>query len=156
MPLTLPTVMLSPPLIRTILFIALLIAASVIDIRKRVIPDSICAMIALTGLICFSPVKLFGLPAALPLLIPALCREGSIGGGDIKLTAAVGMVLGFEGGIAGLVIGLAAMLLFFAGSKVVGRLWGSKNRKRNEAALPMAPFLSTGFIAVYVFMISGA
>ena len=108
-------------------------------------------MIVLTGLMNFSPVKLFGIMAALPLLIPALCKQDSIGGGDIKLVAASGLVLGFSGGIAGLTISLTAMLLYFAGSKTVIRLRKDKNSNgimKESIALPMAPFLSIGFIIV--------
>ena len=136
----------NPPLLQAAFFIALLGIAAVTDIRARIIPDSVCALVALTGLIDFSPVRLFGILAALPLLIAALCKQDSIGGGDIKLTAAAGLVLGFWGGIAGLSIGLAAMLLFFA---------AGKGRRRIEAALPMAPFLSLGFIAVHIANFTG-
>lgn len=48
--------------LQTVLFSFLLIAASVWDIRKRIIPDSTCILIALTGLIDFSPVNFFGNP----------------------------------------------------------------------------------------------
>ena len=142
-------------MIQAVLFMALLVIASVIDIRKRIIPNSICVLIALTGLIYFSPVSLFGILTALPLLIPALCKQNSIGGGDIKLTAAAGLVLGFEGGIVGLIIGLAAMLLFFFGKRAVDRLCNNYRKKNNPAALPMAPFLSIGFSAVYLLNITG-
>ena len=64
------------------IFIALLLAVSVIDIKKRIIPDTICLAIALTGFICFTPVKLLGVLAALPLLLAALVW-GGLGGGDI-------------------------------------------------------------------------
>ncbi len=59
----------APLVIQAVFFIALLLAASAIDIRKRIIPDSVCALVALTGLICdptelasvgFAPVRLFG------------------------------------------------------------------------------------------------
>ena len=146
----------APPLmIQAAFFVVLLFAASVIDIRKRIIPDSICALIALAGLICFSPAKPLGTLAALPLLVPAVCKEGSIGGGDIKLTAACGLVLGIKGGIAGLVIGLVVMLLYYAGSQATGWLRRDKIRKKNKAALPMAPFLSIGYMAAYIIMNTG-
>jgi leader peptidase (prepilin peptidase)/N-methyltransferase len=142
-----------PPVIQAVVFITLLTAASVSDIRKRIIPDSICALIASAGLICFSPVRLFGTAAALPLLFPALYKQGSVGGGDIKLTAACGFVLGFGCGMAGLIIGLAAMLLFFAGSRAAARLRKKRRRKENGTqALPMAPFLSAGFVIAYIFL----
>ena len=153
-PMPLPIVTILPPLVmQAVFFIALLAAASVFDIRKRIIPDSICALTALAGLICFSPARLFGILAALPLLIAALCKQGGIGGGDIKLTAASGIVLGFEGGIAGLAIGLAAMLLFYAGGQIA-RWLRKGERKSGRASLPLAPFLSIGFLIVYFINIT--
>ena len=140
----------SPLAVQAVFFVVLLLFASVIDIRSRVIPNSICALTALTGLITFSPVNLFGVLAALPLLTAALCKQDSIGGGDIKLTAACGLILGFGGGMTGLVIGLAIMIIFYAVSQTANRFCKEKNRKRGKpAALPMAPFLSIGFITIY-------
>lgn len=152
-PLPIPTEM-QPLVLQAVFFIALLTVASAFDIRKRIIPNSICAGIALTGLISFSPVNLFGVLAALPLLIAALCKQGSIGGGDIKLTAACGFVLGFEGGIAGLCAGLASMLLYYAGSRIAARL-RKRGKQNNPASLPLAPFLSLGFIAAYFINFGG-
>jgi len=131
------------------IFIALLLSASIVDIQKRIIPDTYCLYIALTGFICFEPVKLFGVLSALPLLIAALLW-GGMGGGDIKLMAASGIVLGFTGGIAAMVIGLTAMLLFYAVYAMAQKLRGRECPK----AYPLAPFLSTGCIAVY-FMNTG-
>lgn len=150
-PLPMPVIPVNmPPLVtQAVLFISLLAVASAIDIRKRIIPNSVCAGIALAGLISFSPANLFGILTALPLLIAALCKQGGIGGGDIKLAAACGFVLGFAGGTAGLVIGLSSLLLFYAGSRIAGRT--AKGRKATErASLPMAPFLSIGYIAMYI------
>lgn len=132
------------------LFVALLVAASVIDIRKRIIPDTICLLIALTGCIFFKPVKLLGMLAALPFLIAALFH-GGMGGGDIKLIAASGIVLGIAGGIAASIIGLTAMLLFYAVYSTVQRL---RNRKY-QRAFPLAPFLSIGCIVIYFINIGG-
>lgn len=131
------------------IFIALLLSASIIDIQKRIIPDTICLFIAFTGLLCFEPVKLFGVLAALPLLIAGLLW-GGMGGGDIKLMAASGIVLGFTGGIVAMIIGLTAMLLFYAVYAIVQRLRGRECPK----AYPLAPFLSIGCIAAY-FMNTG-
>ena len=132
------------------LFIALLLAASIFDIKKRIIPDAICLFIALTGLIGFEPVKLFGILAALPLLLAALLWSG-MGGGDIKLMAASGIVLGIRGGIAAMIIGLSAMLLFYAVYTTIQKL---RNRERQKA-FPLAPFLSVGCIAAYFMNIGG-
>jgi len=131
-------------------FFALLLAASVTDIKKRVIPDSICLAIALTGLIAFAPVKLLGIFCALPFLMAAvLC--GGMGGGDIKLMAAAGIVLGFQYGIAATVIGLTAMLLFYAVYKAITKARGRECVK----AFPLAPFLSIGCMAAYILKIGG-
>ena len=136
--------------LQTVLFYFLLMAASVWDFRKRIIPDSICILIVLTGLIDFSPVKLLGIFAALPLLIAALCKPGSIGGGDIKLTAAAGVVLGFWGCMTGLMLGLMASLVFYLIAQAMKRLRRLEPQKASQASLPMGPFLSLGFLVVFV------
>ena len=138
-----------PELMQAAIFISSLAVASVIDICKRVIPNRVCLFVAAAGLIFFSPAKLFGILAASPLFIAALCKQGSIGGGDIKLTAAAGFVLGFENGVAGLVIGLAAMLIYHVITKIIARL-RSAEKKTVPLSLPMAPFLSIGFAITYL------
>lgn len=100
-------------IVQTVLFSFLLMSASVWNFRKRIIPESIYILIVLTGLIDFGPVKLLGIFAALPLLIAALCKPGNIGVGDIKLTAAAGVVLRFWGCMTGLILGLMASLVFY-------------------------------------------
>jgi len=83
--------------------------------------------------------------------LAALLSKGGMGGGDIKLMAAAGFVLGFRGGMAAMVMGLAAMLLFYAGCFMVQRL-----RKRDcPRAFPLAPFLSAGCIAAYFIFQGG-
>ena len=140
---------------QAVLFFCLLLAASVWDLRKRIIPDSICLLIALTGLIDFSPVNLLGVLAALPLLIAALCKPEGIGGGDIKLTAAAGIVMGFGRCTAGLLLGLMASLFFYLIEQIVRRLRKLEPQKAAQAALPMAPFLFLGFLAVTISRILG-
>jgi leader peptidase (prepilin peptidase)/N-methyltransferase len=140
---------------QAVLFFCLLLAASVWDLRKRIIPDSLCLMIALTGLMDFSPVRLLGFLAALPLLIAALYKPEGIGGGDIKLTAAAGMVMGFGGCTAGLLFGLTASLFFYVINQLIRRLRGLGLQKASQAALPMAPFLSLGFLAITILRIGG-
>ena len=52
-----------PLLLQGGFFAALLGAASARDIKKRIIPDSICLSVALTGLLIFEPIRLFGILA---------------------------------------------------------------------------------------------
>lgn len=132
------------------LFFSLLLAASAWDIRKREIPEWLNLSIALTALLHFTPQNLLGVFAALPMLIAAITVDG-IGGGDIKLTAAAGLVLGFMSSMVGTVFGLAAMLLFYAIGVPICKVQGAVMNK----SLPLAPFLSIGFIAAYLLKIGG-
>ena len=132
------------PLVQGGLFAALLLAASVFDIRKKIIPDSICLGITLTGLLTFEPVKLAGIFAAALFLIAALLF-GGMDGGDIKLMAAIGLALGFNKSMAATVIGLTALLVFHACNNVIHKLCGRTAQK----AYPLAPFLSLGCLAAY-------
>lgn len=137
------------------LFCCLLLAASVWDLRKRIVPDTLCVLIFCLGLRTLTPDKLSGVLLALPLLIAALVKEGGMGGGDIKLTAAAGFVLGLPTGIVGLILGLTAVLGFY----LIRR--GIRKRKKTEApaaeerVLPLAPFLSAGFTAAYFMNLGG-
>lgn len=135
------------------LFCCLLVTASVWDIRKRIMPDTLSALVFCTGLLTFTPDKLAGVLLALPLFIAALLKEGGMGGGDIKLTAAAGFVLGIPVGTAGLILGLSAALLYYLAITGIRKL---KQLKTPAArALPLAPFLSAGFIAAYFMNLRG-
>ena len=126
------------------LFIALLLTASLWDLRRRIIPDTICVFIALTGLFIFEPTKLCGVFTAVPLLFAALICDG-MGGGDIKLMAAAGLVLGLQKGIVAIIMGLTALLVFHAIRYVC-----QKSRGRDAPkAYPLAPFLSLGCLSAY-------
>ncbi|MDD4121917.1 MAG: A24 family peptidase [Eubacteriales bacterium] len=137
------------------IFFILLLAASVCDIRKRIIPDELNAMILCTGLLTFAPVKLAGLLLGLPLFIAALLREGGMGGGDIKFTGAAGFVLGFPQGITGLIFGLSAALLYHLIIKSIRKMKHINALAAEETLLPLAPFLSAGFLTAYLINFGG-
>lgn len=132
------------PLVQGGFFAALLLAASVFDMQKRIIPDKISLGIALTGLLTFEPMKLSGILAAVLFIIIALFF-GGMGGGDIKLMAAAGLVLGFSKSMAATFIGLTALLVFHASNHIIQKLRGRTVQK----AYPLAPFLSLGCLAAY-------
>ena len=125
-------------LMQIILFAALLLAAAWIDCRRHIIPDVLNLGIALSALLCFRPANFWGLLAAVPFLVAAM--GGRMGGGDVKLVAACGLVLGFWDTIFGCIIGLLLMLCSCL--VISGGL-------RGKEARPMAPFLSAGFLAAY-------
>jgi leader peptidase (prepilin peptidase)/N-methyltransferase len=137
------------------LFCILLSAASAWDIRKRIVPDTLNALILCAGLLTFSPVKLAGLLLGLPLLVAALLKEGGMGGGDVKLTAASGFVLGLPMGTAGLILGLSAALLYHLMIRGIRKRNNLEAPAAKEALLPLAPFLSAGFLAAYFMNLGG-
>lgn len=134
-------------ILQGVLFSSLLLAASYTDIKRREIPDTICLLLVLTGFLKFSYQNLLGILVALPFLIAAMLKEKSIGGGDIKLTAAVGFILGFWKGIYGLIIGLTILILFY----IVLRILSIIKRKQvaKDLSMPLAPFLGIGFLIMY-------
>ncbi len=127
-----------------------LIVISFIDLKHKIIPDSILILLFIVGVIynIINP-ELTILNSALgffavsvPLFILALITNGGMGGGDIKLMAVVGIFLGWK---------LVLISLFIAsllGSIVGISLMLFKQIKRKEH-IPFGPFLAAGiFIAI--------
>lgn len=127
--------------IQAIVFFILLLAASALDIKKRMVPDALCAMIALTAVFSFHPQNLWGVLVSLPFLLAAVFC-GGMGGGDIKLMAAAGIVLGLPSGISATVLGLSLVLAY----SIILNLC----RKTKVTAVPLVPFLSIGCVAGYL------
>ena len=134
-------------ILQGVLFSFLLMVASYTDIKRREIPDIICLLIALTGLLRFNFGNLLGIFVALPFLIAAIFKENSIGGGDIKLAASAGIVLGFWKGIYGLVIGLTLLVLFYIILIIIAKL--RRKQVARNLSMPLAPFLGIGFMIIY-------
>lgn len=153
--LTVSSVAFTPVLIpmQTGLFLLLLFAVSVCDLRWRVIPDSLQLAIAALTLLCFSPENLLGAFGALPYLIIALFFGGmdGMGGGDIKLAAATGMVLGLPASLAASMIGLGGFVLYSTVYTKLKRLRGQKYK----IGFPVGPFLAAGSAAAYFMKIGG-
>ena len=112
--------------------------AAVTDFRKRIIPDWTWIAILLIG-----GVSAFMLPYPTLLeriagfLLPGLClfllamKYGGVGGGDIKLTAAMGFCFGLYS---------LATILFFA--LVPACIYAKVTKQKS---IPLAVFLSIGF-----------
>ena len=136
-------------------FLGALAAASILDCRKRIIPDAICLLTAAAGLISFSPAQVVGVLAALPLLIAAMIQPDGMGGGDIKLTAAAGFVLGFWPGMWGLTLGLLLAVLFSCAAALFRKFTRHPDLPKGQAAMPLGPFLSAGFAVLYFLTCGG-
>ena len=130
--------------LQAVFFIALLCAASVTDLTKRIVPNWICIGIAGFSIIGFTPVKLLGILIALPFLLAAVFF-GGMGGGDIKLMAACGLVLGLPKGLLAAMAGLILLLIYVGIYRIVRKV----QRREAKKAFPLAPFLSAGCLLAY-------
>lgn len=117
---------------------AILTWASIYDVKKREIPDSAWILVGLLGLIHFQLEQLFGLLWGLLFLLLALAAPAEMGGGDAKLAAAIGFLLGFEGATAAIFIGMLLPILY----------WLVHGRAKNWF-LPLAPGLAIGTVFTY-------
>lgn len=135
------------------LFLLLLFAVSVYDIRYREIPDSLQLAIAALTILCFTPGKLLGALGALPYLVVALFFGGidGIGGGDIKLATATGLVLGLTASLTASMLGLATFTAYGVTCSCIRRFHGQKERN----AFPVGPFLAAGAAVAYFTKIGG-
>lgn len=128
---------------QALVFCGGLIYAAVDDLRSRTVSDIVCIAIALAGLITISPASLLGvLLAALPFYLCA--GFGLMGGGDVRLAAAVGFVLGFDRVITGFSIMAIALLLASFAMRVIPAL-----RKGASAKQPLVPYFAVAFIPAY-------
>ena len=137
-------------------FIAALLVVTFIDLDHRIIPDAI----TLPGIpICFA--ASFALPAItykdalLGILIGGgslflvawvytiLTKKEGMGGGDIKLLAMMGAIVGWQGVL--FTIFVASLVGTLAGFAVM-----LQSRKGMKLAVPFGPFLSIGSIT-YIF-----
>ena len=136
------------------LFISALIVISFIDLEFQIIPDVISIPLIITGLIIsLLPHGFDGLVSNIKesllgiligggsLYIVALLSKGGMGGGDIKLNAGVGAILGWQN----------ALLTVFIGSltgSIVGIIILKKTGNRK---IPFGPFLSIGALVSLFF-----
>ena len=127
--------------VQAIVFLLLLLAASVTDLMKRVVPDLLCLLIAFSAAISFRPEQLWGIFIAIPFLLAAVFC-GGMGGGDIKLMAAAGLVMGLSAGIFATIVGLSLVLAYSVIVKIC--------KKTQVIAVPLVPFLSVGCVAGYL------
>lgn len=128
--------------IKYILFIAILVFASISDIKTRRVSDLVHLLIFAIAFIGFDiryfPSMLCGLIIVpLPFLISAMLKENSIGGADIKITAVSSFFLGFERGLTAVIIGLFVGILV----TVIKRKLNNEDIKDK---FPMIPCIAFG------------
>ena len=89
-----------------------------------------------------SPPTILGiLLVPLPFLVVALLKEGSMGGGDIKLVGACSFFLGFSNGLLGSSVGLAFGIL-------VNMLYFWYMKLDYTGKIALVPYLGIGYVCM--------
>ena len=117
-----------------------------LDIKTREIPNWISVIIAMTAVINFRLENLWGIIVAVIFFSVALAT-GKIGGGDVKLIAALSVVCGLWGSFALLLFAQISMLIFYGVSVVVQKLRG----RTADKSLPFVPFIFIGYLVTKIF-----
>ena len=113
------------------------------DLKTRTVSNIVCIVIALAGLITISPASFLG--ALLAMLPFYLCAGfGLMGGGDWRLAAAVGFVLGVGRVLTGFFFMAAALLLTSLVMRTFPALRQSAAKKQ-----PLVPYFAVAFIPAY-------
>jgi len=136
-------------LIKLGVLIALLLYASVKDIRSREVPDSVSGMMLILGLVGITagdlPSMLLGMTLVfLPQYLSAIINPAkALGGADIKLSSSAAFLLGAPRGLFALIVGLTLSVITVPIVRKVKKL--PKNQP-----FPLVPFLAVGIIAAYL------
>ena len=136
-------------LIKLGVLIALLLYASIKDIRTREVPDSVSGMMLILGLVGITagdlPSMLLGMTLVfLPQYIAAIINPAkALGGADIKLSSTAAFLLGAPRGLFALIVGLTLSVITVPIVRKVKKL--PKNQP-----FPLVPFLAVGIIAAYL------
>ncbi len=118
---------------------------SVMDIKTREIPNWISLGVLLAVFLDFNIQNLWGIIVAVIFFSVALAT-GKIGGGDVKLIAALSVVCGLWGSFALLLFAQTAMLVFYGVSVIVQKLRG----RTADKSLPFVPFITFGYVLATV------
>jgi len=130
-------------------FVVVLVAISIVDVRRRIVPNRLvlpAAAIVLAARTLIHPSLVWiagGAGAAALLLVAAIVLPGGMGMGDVKLALLLGVAVGRSVPLA-LVIALAAAMV---PSIAILLRHGSRGR---TMAIPFAPFLALGGLVALV------
>ena len=136
-------------LIKLGVLIALLLYASIKDIKSREVPDSVSGMMLILGLVGITagdlPSMLLGMTLVfLPQYIAAIINPAkALGGADIKLSSTAAFLLGAPRGLFALIVGLTLSVITVPIVRAVKKL--PKNQP-----FPLVPFLAVGILAAYL------
>ena len=137
----------------------ILLELTISDIKYRIVPDQLIVLLAVSavGFVQYHSSwkdMLYGAAAGLAimgftaLLGKALYRRESVGGGDIKLFGAIGLILGLRGVL--LVFALTALI---SGGVLVFLLAAGKIKTKDT--IPMVPFIAASAAIYLIFVWQG-
>ena len=129
-------------MMREALILVILLACAIQDIRTRTVPNWFPLAIAACCLI--PPVSVYpgGILAAVPLFVAAVI-SGGVGGGDVKVMAALGLVFGPYRAFLILTLALIGLVVWNALMRLL---------RRGEAAWPFVPFLFAAALTVALIL----
>lgn len=128
------------------IFCLILAYSSYSDIKTRESEDYLAVMTLLTAFIGreisdIPEMLLSAILITLPMfLVAIICKGKTIGGADIKLSAACAFLLGISCGIVGLIAGLTIGILI---NLII------QSKKDKAEGFPLIPYLAVGFMAAY-------
>jgi len=142
--------------ITVLIVMNLLLIATVSDIKYGIIPDQINILVAISAIGFFSfhddwTNQLYGAIAGLFILLvlwaigKAVYKKDAIGGGDIKMYASLGLVLGLNGIIITFIISTFLGAIHFAYLLAQKRISLKDSR-------PMMPYIFASFIIYTLFL----
>lgn len=134
-----------------IVVFAILITASIIDIKERRIPDNLIIAGVVVGLTLtlyntehgLMDGLMGGMTAGLVLLLIFYITKGGLGLGDVKLFGCIGVYLGLESTVSAMLI--AAFL-----SGLFSLVLICINRDNKKREIPFAPFIMAGTLAAII------
>ena len=135
-------------IIKTTILLALLLYASVRDIKTREVPDSVSGMLLILSFVDTDierlPSMLLGMVLVfLPQLISALINPSkALGGADIKISSSAAFLLGAQRGLFALIVGLTLAVIAMP---IIRRI----RKLPKDQPFPLIPFLSIGIVAGY-------
>lgn len=130
--------------VQALVFCGGLLYAAVDDIRTREVNDLVSLIIAMAGLITFSPAAILGVFVAGVSFY--LCASfGKTGAGDTRLTAAAGFVMGWKRALIGIAFYWIIYALFVVAASIIHWL----RYRQPLKSFPLVPIISAAFIPAY-------
>ena len=133
--------------IKGIVFGCILLYASIQDLHEHKADEFLWVMLLILSLTNYKDIgiasMLFGaLGVFMPQFVITYFMPDKHGGGDIKLSTAAALSLGFYGGVIGFMIGLVFGIVYQLISNKI-------NKRSNDKGFAFLPFISTGLMIGY-------